>query len=131
MAVALTACGGSTALELERRDASGEAGARTADEVLAEYWAEVDRLNWCAAVDDCAVLPHDFVGSCTNGWVNVQADLTRLMQLVDEYVAMTGPAPDCIPICDSAILGCVEGRCELRVRDGAELGGDEERLVCR
>lgn len=101
-------------------------GARTPEQVQDDIRAEVDSLNSCNVMEDCTAVY--IPGTCSNGYINSDADRVHLDELIAEYSAVGGLEPPCILTCET--LSCVPGRCEIQPASPSEVAGQGERLVC-
>ncbi len=108
------------------RQSDASQTARTPEQVQDDIRAEVESLNYCTVLEDCMAVY--IPGTCSNGYINGDADRADLDDLIAEYSAVGGLEPPCVLICET--LSCVQGRCETQPASPSDVAGQGERLVC-
>jgi hypothetical protein len=94
-------------------------------ELAARIESELDRLNQCAAVDDCEPVGYP---NCSTQFIGGEADRSELDPLLEEYGRRQGDI-SCPAICQCGLLRCESSRCVTEDGDCMSTPSDA-RQVC-
>ena len=82
-------------------------GKRDDQVIMLDIDAEFARLNYCESVADCRGIGYP---SCSTTYVNTDADLTHLNELLGELGGDSEPRA-CTAACQCGLLTCTDGAC--------------------